>query len=64
MGTKARRINKKVRYLGKTNLSLDHNGIYECLGEILDGPTKGSLIIIDESKEDYLYAPEQFEFIE
>ena len=64
MSMKAKRLNKKVRYTGETTLSLDKDGIYMCLGKILDGPQAGYLIIIDESKEDYVYAPDEFEFIE
>lgn len=64
MKIRAKRLNKKVKFTGETCLSLDHNGIYLCLGKILNEPQKGYLIIIDESKEDYVYAPDYFEFIE
>lgn len=61
---RAKRLNKKVRYTGETTLSLDKNGVYLCLGELLEGPQTGYLIIVDESKEDYVYAPDEFVFIE
>lgn len=50
----------KVKYIGKTEfLMLTNSKIYEVISV-----EKGWYRIIDESGEDYLYPPEQFEIIE
>lgn len=50
----------KVKYLGKSEgISLTKNKIYESLGF-----EKGFIRIIDDTGEDYLYDPENFEIIE
>lgn len=50
----------KVKYIGKTeSLMLTNGTIYEVIFV-----EKGWYRIIDESGEDYLYPPEQFEIIE
>lgn len=50
----------KVKYLGKTELLiLTNSKVYEVISV-----EKGWYRIIDESGEDYLYPPEQFEIIE
>ena len=46
----------KVRYKGETDVSLTANKIYEVLS-IEDGLYR----IVDDTEEDYLYPPEQFE---
>ena len=49
----------KVRYKGETDVSLTANKMYEVLS-IEDGLYR----IVDDTEEDYLYPPEQFEIIE
>ena len=50
----------KVKWKGKTDfLMLTHDKVYEVLSI-----EKGWYRVIDESKEDYLYPPEQFEIVE
>lgn len=49
----------KVRYLGKTeSFGLEHNKIYDVLSI-----EEGWYRIIDNSGDDYLYPPEEFEKI-
>ena len=57
-----KRINDtiKVKYLGESNpLALLNNKVYEA--RVLK---KGWYGIVDETKEEYAYPPEQFEIIE
>lgn len=50
----------KVKYWGKTEfLVLTHGKIYD-----VQSIERGWYRIIDDSGEDYLYSPEQFEIIE
>lgn len=50
----------KVRWKGKTDfLVLTHDKVYTVLGV-----EKGWYRIVDDSGEDYLYPPEQFEVVE
>lgn len=50
----------KIRWKGKTDfLVLTHNKIYDVISV-----EKGWYRIIDDSGEDYLYPPEQFEIVE
>lgn len=50
----------RVKYIKKTvSLSLTQNKIYDVLST-----EKGWYRIIDDSGEDYLYPPEQFEIVE
>lgn len=50
----------KVKWTGKTDfLVLTHNKVYTVLGI-----EKGWYRIVDDSGEDYLYPPEQFEVVE
>lgn len=49
----------KVRYLGETSyLELTHDRVYEVIST-----EKGWYRIIDDSGEDYLYPPDEFEVI-
>ena len=50
----------KVRFLGETSfLELTHDKVYDVLST-----EKGWYRVIDDSGEDYLYPPEDFEVIE
>lgn len=50
----------RVKYLGETAfLELTHNQVYEVLSV-----EKGWYRIVDDSEEDYLYAPDDFEVVE
>ena len=50
----------KVRYIGKTELLMLTNGkIYEVIST-----EKEWYRVLDDSGEDYLYPPEQFEIVE
>lgn len=50
----------KVRFLGETSfLELTHDKVYDVLSI-----EKGWYRVIDDSGEDYLYPPEDFEVIE
>lgn len=50
----------KIRWKGKTDfLVLTHNKIYDVISV-----EKGWYRIVDDSGEDYLYPPEQFEIVE
>lgn len=50
----------KVKYIGiSEGISLTENKIYECLGY-----ESGFIRIIDDTEEDYLYDPVNFEILE
>ena len=50
----------KVKWIGKTDLlSLVHNKVYDVLSV-----EKGWYRIKDETDEDYLYPPDEFEIVE
>lgn len=50
----------KVKYLGESDpLELIHGKIYEVLSI-----EEGEYRIVDETEEDYLYPPEDFEIVE
>ena len=50
----------KIKWKGKTEfLVLTHNKMYEVLSV-----EKGWYRVVDDSGEDYLYPPEQFEVVE
>lgn len=49
----------EVKYIGKSGISLTNGKIYEVLA-IEDGLYR----IIDDTEEDYLFYPEEFEMVE
>lgn len=49
----------KVKYIGKSNVSLTNGKVYDVLSV-----EKGWYRIIDDTDEDYLFSPEQFEIVE
>lgn len=49
----------KVKYIGETDVSLTNGTIYEVLGV-----ESGCYRIVDNTDEDYLFMPEEFEIIE
>ena len=59
-GRAYKRTPMKVKWKGKTDfLMLTHDKVYEVLSI-----EKGWYRVVDDSKEDYLYPPEQFEIVE
>lgn len=49
----------KVRYINESDVSLTNGKIYEVIAE-----EKGLYRIIDNTEEDYLFYPEEFEIVE
>ena len=50
----------KVRYMGETSfLELTHDKVYDVISI-----EKGWYRLVDDSDEDYLYSPEDFEVVE
>ena len=49
----------KVKYQGKTDVSLISNKMYDVISV-----ERSWYRIVDETGEDYLYPPEQFEMVE
>ena len=49
----------KVKYKGKTDVSLTSNKVYDVISV-----ERSWYRIVDETGEDYLYPPEQFEMVE
>ena len=49
----------KVKYIGKSNVSLTENQVYDVLSV-----EKGCYRILDDTDEDYLFPPDQFEIID
>lgn len=49
----------KVKYKGKTDVSLISNKMYDVISV-----ERSWYRIVDETGEDYLYPPEQFEIVE
>lgn len=58
---KTERTLYKIRYVGDANDYFEPNKIYLCVGEVVEGPQKGSLFVINEMGENYLYRSENFE---
>lgn len=60
-----RKINYKVIYKGEETIDLEPGEVYECVAEVYDEDDQlHDLAIIDDSGEDYLYDPEDFEKVE
>jgi hypothetical protein len=49
----------KVKYIGETDVSLTNGKTYEVIGK-----ESGWFRIVDDTGEDYLFSPDQFETIE
>ena len=60
MVNKTERTFYKIRYVGEDCDYFERNKIYLCVGEITDGPQKGSIFVINEYGVDYAYSPERF----
>lgn len=57
-----RKVNYKVIYKGEETDELIPGKIYNCTAEVYDEENQlHDLAIVDESEEDYLYDPEDFE---
>ncbi|MBQ9206371.1 MAG: hypothetical protein IJ158_06615 [Treponema sp.] len=61
MENKTERTFYKIRYIGEECDYFEKDKIYLCVGEVVDGPQKGSLFVINEFGIDYLYKAESFE---
>lgn len=60
MENKTERTLYKIRYVGEACDYFERDKIYLCVGEVVDGPQKGSLFVINELGQDYIYSPEGF----
>lgn len=57
-----RKVNYKVIYKGEETDDIITGKVYECIAEVYDEENQlHDLAVIDESEEDYLYDPEDFE---
>lgn len=63
MENKTERTLYKIRYIGDECDFFEKNKVYLCVGEIVEGPQKGSLFVINEQGVDYVYSAEKFERI-
>lgn len=63
MENKTERTFYKIRYVGEECDYFERNKIYLCVGEILEGPQKGSIFVINENGEDRVYTAKNFERI-
>jgi len=61
MENRTERTLYKIRYVGNACDYFERDKIYLCVGEVVDGPQKGSLFVINELGVDYLYNSEDFE---
>lgn len=61
MENKTERTFYKIRYVGGASEFFEKDKVYLCVGEIVAGPQKGSIFVINERGEDYVYSPENFE---
>ena len=61
MENKTERTLYKIRYVGEACDFFERDKIYLCVGEVVAGPQKGSLFVINEQGVDYLYDAESFE---
>lgn len=60
---KTERTFYKIRYIGNDCDYFAHNRVYLCTGEIVEGTQKGSIFVINELGENYVYSSELFEKI-
>lgn len=56
-----KQVDYYVKYIGKSDASIQNGETYECVAEWYENGKLLSLAVIDESKEDYLYSPKAFE---
>lgn len=49
----------KVKYKGKTSISLTNGKIYDVISV-----EKGCYRIVDDTEEDYVFLPDEFEIVE
>lgn len=62
-----RKTNYRVMYNGEETIDLKPGKVYQCIAEVYDEENNNELndlAIVDESGEDYLYDPEDFEKVE
>ena len=60
MENKTERTLYKIRCVGEACDYFERDKIYLCVGEVVDGPQKGSLFVINELGQDYIYSSERF----
>ena len=58
---KKERVFYKIRYVGEPCEFFEPGKIYLCVGEIVAGPQRGSIFVINEKGVDYVYSPDEFE---
>ncbi|MBR1537078.1 MAG: hypothetical protein IJ630_09085 [Treponema sp.] len=61
MENKTEKTLYKIRYVGEACDYFEKDKVYLCVGEIVSGPQKGSLFVINEYGVDYVYSAENFE---
>jgi len=61
MENKTEKTLYKIRYVGDECDFFEKNKIYLCVGQIVEGPQKGALFVINEHGVDYAYCAEDFE---
>ena len=60
MENKTERTFYKLRYIGEESDYFEKNKIYLCVGEVVDGPQKGSIFVINELGFNYINSPKNF----
>lgn len=63
MENKKERTLYKIRYVGEACDYFEKDKIYLCVGEIVDGPQKGSLFVINDYGVDHVYPASSFELV-
>ena len=61
MQSKTERTLYKIRYVGDACDYFERDKIYLCVGEIVSGPQKGSIFVINDYGVDYVYSSADFE---
>ncbi len=56
-----KKVSEKYKFLGKSNVGLEHGSVYDCIGIIDEEFQRGFLQIVDESGEAYIYSPKAFD---
>lgn len=60
---KEKSVKYQVKYIGEETADLTPGSIYKCIAECYWNNNLHDIKVIDESEEDYLYSPEDFEKI-
>lgn len=60
-----RKVNFKAIYKGEETIDLEPGKVYTCVAEVYDDKNQlHDYAIVDDSGEDYLYDPSEFEKVE